>query len=136
MEDPRELGEELRAVMQKHCGVFRFPQLLNEGLVKVHELKQRIGNISIKDNSKVFNTARTEALELQNLIEVALATMASAKNREESRGAHSRSDFPKRDDNSWLQHSLYNPKDGSLAYRPVKMKPLSVKSFPLKERVY
>jgi len=136
LESPRELGEELRAVMQKHCGVFRFPQLLNEGLVKVHELKQRIGNISIKDNSKVFNTARTEALELQNLIEVALATMASAKNREESRGAHSRSDFPKRDDNSWLQHSLYNPKDGSLAYRPVKMKPLSVKSFPLKERVY
>ena len=136
LEDPRELGEELRAVMQKHCGVFRFPQLLNEGLVKVHELKQRIGNISIKDNSKVFNTARSEALELQNLIEVALATMASAKNREESRGAHSRSDFPKRDDNSWLKHSLYNPKDGSLAYRPVKMKPLSVKSFPLKERVY
>ena len=136
LEDPRELGEELRAVMQKHCGVFRFPQLLNEGLVKIHELKQRIENISIKDNSKVFNTARTEALELQNLIEVALATMASAKNREESRGAHSRSDFPKRDDNSWLQHSLYNPKDGSLAYRPVKMKPLSVKSFPLKERVY
>ena len=136
LEDPRELGEELRVVMQKHCGVFRFPQLLNEGVVKVHELKQRIGNISIKDNSKVFNTARTEALELQNLIEVALATMASAKNREESRGAHSRSDFLKRDDNSWLQHSLYNPKDGSLAYRPVKMKPLSVKSFPLKERVY
>ena len=136
LEDPRELGEELRAVMQKHCGVFRFPQLLNEGLAKVYNLKQRIENISIKDNSKVFNTARTEALELQNLIEVALATMASAKNREESRGAHSRSDFPKRDDNSWLQHSLYNPKDGSLAYRPVKMKPLSVKSFPLKERVY
>ena len=136
LEDPRELGEELRAVMQKHCGVFRFPQLLNEGLVKVDELKQRIENISIKDNSKVFNTARTEALELQNLIEVALATMASAKNREESRGAHSRSDYPKRDDNSWLKHSLYNPKDGSLAYRPVKMKPLSVKSFPLKERVY
>ena len=136
LEDPRELGEELRAVMQKHCGVFRFPQLLNEGLAKVYKLKQRIENISIKDNSKVFNTARTEALELQNLIEVALATMASAKNREESRGAHSRSDFPKRDDNSWLQHSLYNPKDGSLAYRPVKMKPLSVKSFPLKERVY
>ena len=136
LEDPRELGEELRAVMQKHCGVFRTPELLNEGLGKVVDLKQRIRNISIKDNSKVFNTARTEALELQNLIEVALATMASAKNREESRGAHSRSDYPKRDDNSWLQHSLYNPKDGSLAYRPVKMKPLSVKSFPLKERVY
>ena len=136
LEDPRELGEELRALMQKHCGVFRTPELLNEGLGKVVDLKQRIRNISIKDNSKVFNTARSEALELQNLIEVALATMASAKNREESRGAHSRSDYPKRDDNSWLKHSLYNPKDGSLAYRPVKMKPLSVKSFPLKERVY
>ena len=136
LEDPRELGEELRAVMQNYCGVFRTPELLNEGLGKVVDLKQRIRNISIKDNSKVFNTARTEALELQNLIEVALATMASAKNREESRGAHSRSDYPKRDDNSWLKHSLYNPKDGSLAYRPVKMKPLSVKSFPLKERVY
>ena len=136
LEEPRELGEELRAVMQKHCGVFRTPELLNEGLGKVVDLKQRIRNISIKDNSKVFNTARSEALELQNLIEVALATMASAKNREESRGAHSRSDYPKRDDNSWLKHSLYNPKDGSLAYRPVKMKPLSVKSFPLKERVY
>ena len=136
LEDPRELGEELRAVMQKHCGVFRTPELLNEGLGKVVDLKQRIRNISIKDNSKVFNTARSEALELQNLIEVALATMASAKNREESRGAHSRSDYPKRDDNSWLKHSLYSPKDGSLAYRPVKMQPLSVKSFPLKERVY
>jgi succinate dehydrogenase / fumarate reductase flavoprotein subunit len=136
LEDPRELGEELRALMQKHCGVFRTPELLNEGLGKVVDLKQRIRNISIKDNSKVFNTARSEALELQNLIEVALATMVSAKNREESRGAHSRSDYPKRDDNSWLKHSLYNPKDGSLAYRPVKMKPLSVKSFPLKERVY
>ena len=136
LEDPRELGEELRAVMQKHCGVFRTPELLNEGLGKIVDLKQRIRNISIKDNSKVFNTARSEALELQNLIEVALATMASAKNREESRGAHSRSDYPRRDDNSWLKHSLYNPKDGSLAYRPVKMKPLSVKSFPLKERVY
>jgi len=110
LEDPRELGEELRAVMQKHCGVFRTPELLNEGLGKVVDLKQRIRNISIKDNSKVFNTARSEALELQNLIEVALATMASAKNREESRGAHSRSDYPKRDDNSWLKHSLYKPK--------------------------
>ncbi|MBT6250555.1 MAG: succinate dehydrogenase flavoprotein subunit, partial [Nitrosomonadales bacterium] len=97
LENPREVGEELRATMQKHCGVFRFPQLLDEGLVKVNELKRRIRNLSIQDNSKVFNTARTEALELQNLIEVALATIASAKNREESRGAHSRADFPKRD---------------------------------------
>lgn len=135
-ENPRELGEELRASMQKHCGVFRFPQLLNEGQVKVNELKKKIKNLSIKDTSKVFNTARIEALELQNLIEVALATISSAKNRHESRGAHSRADFPKRDDESWLQHSLYNPKDESISYRPVKIKPLSVDPFPLKERVY
>ena len=135
-ENPRQVGDELRAVMQKYCGVFRFPHLLEEGLQKVKDLKKRITNLTIQDNSRVFNTARTEALELQNLIEVALATITSAKYREESRGAHSRADFPKRDDNSWLQHSLYNPKQESMSYRPVKLKPLSVKSFPLKERVY
>lgn len=135
-ENPRQVGDELRAVMQKHCGVFRFPHLLEEGLEKVKDLKKRITNLTIQDNSKVFNTARTEALELQNLIEVALATITSAKHREESRGAHSRADFPKRDDSSWLQHSLYNPKEESMSYRPVTLKPLSVKSFPLKERVY
>ena len=95
-----------------------------------------LSNLQIKDKSKVFNTARTEALELSNLIEVAEATLNAAFARQESRGAHSRFDFPKRDDQNWLKHSLYNPIDKTMSFRPVNLKPLTVESFPLKERVY
>ena len=135
-EDVRSLGNELRRTMQEHCGVFRFPELLEEGVKKIHKIKERVDHLAIKDTSKVFNTARTEALELQNLIHVAIATMTAAHNRQESRGAHSRQDFDSRDDNNWLKHSLYDSASGTMSYRPVNLKPLTVESFPLKERVY
>ncbi len=135
-ESPKEVGDELRQVMQDHCGVFRFPDLLEKGLNKIKNIRKKINNLEIKDKSKVFNTARTEALELLNLIEVAEATISGALARQESRGAHSRYDFPKRDDQNWLKHSLYNPIEKTITFRPVNLKPLTVESFPLKERVY
>ena len=135
-EDVRSLGNELRRTMQEHCGVFRFPELLEEGVKKIRKIKERVDHLAIKDTSKVFNTARTEALELQNLIHVAIATMTAAHSRQESRGAHSRQDFDSRDDDNWLKHSLYDSASGTMSYRPVNLKPLTVESFPLKERVY
>jgi len=84
----------------------------------------------------VFNTARVEALETANLIDCAMATAASALKRQESRGAHSRVDFPERDDKNWMKHSLYDKQTGSVDYKPVRTKPLTVDSFPPKKRVY
>ena len=135
-EKASSVGNEIRKVMQKHCGVFRFPELLAEGINKIKELRGRVNKLSISDTSKTFNTARIEALEVENLIEVAEATILSAHNRKESRGAHSRSDYPKRDDNDWLKHSVYNTKNKSISYREVNLKPKTVEAFPLKERVY
>ena len=135
-EDPRSIGNEIRKVMQEHCGVFRFPELLQQGIDKIKKLRERVDKLSISDTSKVFNTARIEALEVENLIEVAEATIISAHNRKESRGAHSRSDYSKRDDSNWLKHTIYNPTDKSISYREVNFMPTMVEAFPLKERVY
>ena len=135
-ESVAQVGEELRKTMQEHCGVFRFPELLKEGVTKISEIAERIDHTEIKDKSKVFNTARVEALELNNLVEVALATMVSAEARNESRGAHTRDDFSMRDDNKWLKHTLYFREGRRLDYKPVRLKPLTVDSFPPKARTY
>jgi succinate dehydrogenase / fumarate reductase flavoprotein subunit len=131
-----DVAQTLRWTMQLHCGVFRNGQLLGEGVNKVMELEQRAHRIAISDKSKIFNTARVEALELDNLIEVAKASIVSAQARRESRGAQARSDFPNRDDANWLKHTLWYREGNRLDYKPVNLKPLSVDAFPPKARTY
>ena len=135
-ETVKQVGADLRATMQNHCGVFRFPELLTAGVVEIDKIAERAKNTVIKDKSQVFNTARVEALELDNLVEVALATMHAAEARTESRGAHAREDFGERDDKNWLKHSLYYREGNRLTYKPVRLKPLTVESFEPKARVY
>jgi succinate dehydrogenase / fumarate reductase flavoprotein subunit len=131
-----DLCDELRATMEKYCGVFRSREVLREGLDRVVALHDRLQKAAIRDHSGRFNTARIEALELENLVELALATVASALVREESRGAHWRFDFPERDDVHWLRHSLYYLEGRRVDSKPVRMRPLTVEPFPPKERVY
>ena len=135
-ESVADLRDSLQRAMEHYCGVFRKEDVLREGLAKVRELEQRLQQARLKDHSKVFNTARIEALELENLMDVALATISSALARTESRGAHSRIDYPQRDDQHWMKHSLYFKEGGRLDYKPVRVQPLTVEPFPPKERVY
>jgi succinate dehydrogenase / fumarate reductase flavoprotein subunit len=135
-EDVNEVRNEIQRTMQAHCGVFRFPDLLSQGVTKIRAVAERAQRTQIRDKSKIFNTARVEALELDNLIEVARASMISANAREESRGAHDREDHPKRDDVNWLKHTLWHREGDRLEYKPVHLKPLSVDTFQPKPRVY
>jgi succinate dehydrogenase / fumarate reductase flavoprotein subunit len=131
-----DVAQLLRRTMQHHCGVYRNQLLLSEGVAKVLEIEQRVARTAITDRSRVFNTARVEALELDNLIEVGKATVVSAEARRESRGAQARSDYPNRDDANWLKHTLWYRDGNRLDYKPVNLKPLSVDAFPPKARSY
>jgi succinate dehydrogenase / fumarate reductase flavoprotein subunit len=139
----QDVANDLRAAMQLHAGVFRTQKVMDQGVVKIADLRERVKNIGLKDKSKVFNTARIEALEVDNLIEAAQATIVSAAARHESRGAHTVDDyadsaeFPNgRNDRDWHKHTLWHSADNSLSYKSVQMKPLTVDSVPLKVRTF
>ncbi|MDR0215148.1 MAG: succinate dehydrogenase flavoprotein subunit [Comamonas sp.] len=142
----QDLANDIRASMQQHAGVFRTQKGMDEGVVKINALREKVGSVTLKDKSKVWNTARMEALEVDNLIEVAQATMTSAAARHECRGAHTvydyehpadHAEFPLgRNDKEWLKHTLWHSATNSLTYKPVNMKPLTVDSIPPKVRTF
>jgi succinate dehydrogenase / fumarate reductase flavoprotein subunit len=130
------LRKELQNVMQNHFGVFRNGEFMREGIEKLKVLRERVANVELEDKSMTFNTARIEALELENLFEVAEATAIAAEGRTESRGAHARNDFTERDDANWLCHSIYHPDSKTLGKRAVNFAPRTVPVFEPKIRVY
>ncbi len=132
-EDLVAIRRELQAVMQQNFGVFREAKNMEKGFEKLKVLKARLQKAKLTDQSMAFNTARMEALELDNLMETALATAVLANTRTESRGAHSRYDFPERNDKDWLKHSVYFA-DGRMTYRPVNQMPRDVPPIEIKER--
>ena len=135
-ESVASVRSELQQTMQEYCGVFRSETVLQEGVAAVQAIKARLPAVRLRDHGRIFNVARIEALELENLVDLALATVHSALARQESRGAHSRIDFPERDDVRWLKHSLYYLDGERMDFKPVRLKPLSVESFVPKPRVY
>jgi succinate dehydrogenase / fumarate reductase flavoprotein subunit len=135
-EKVQDVANAIRATMQKHCGVFRTQALMDEGVKEIMALDERRKHVSFKDKSKVFNTARIEAIELDNLIEVAKATVVSAAARKESRGAHAHSDYEQRDDVNWMKHTLFYSEGNRLEYKPVVTKPLTVDTFKPKPRTF
>jgi succinate dehydrogenase / fumarate reductase flavoprotein subunit len=142
----QDVANDMRAAMQQHASVFRTQKIMDEGVVKINALRERVARITLKDKSKVFNTARIEALEVDNLIEAAQATMTSAAARKECRGAHTVKDYERgaddnefplgRNDKEWMKHTLWDSATNSLSYKPVNLKPLTVDSVPPKVRTF
>jgi succinate dehydrogenase / fumarate reductase flavoprotein subunit len=142
----QDVANDIRTSMQKHAGVFRTQAMLDEGVQQIAALRERVKSIGLKDKSKIFNTARVEALEVENLIEAAQATIVSAAARHECRGAHTVENYERpaddaefplgRNDRDWLKHTLWFKDGNRLEYKPVQMKPLTVESIPPKVRTF
>ena len=139
----QDVANDIRSTMQQHAGVFRTQASMDEGVAKIAALRERVQGIHLKDKSQIFNTARIEALEVENLIEAAQATIVSAAARHESRGAHSVNDYADspehpngRNDADWHKHTLWHREDNRLSYKPVQMKPLTAQSVPLTVRSF
>ena len=142
----QDVANDLRASMQKHAGVFRTQAMMDQGVQQIATIRDRVQGLALKDKSKVFNTARIEALEVENLIECAQATIVSAAARKECRGAHTVSEYERpaddpvaplgRDDANWMKHTLWYSEGNRLSYKPVQVKPLSVESVPPKVRTF
>lgn len=134
-ENINAIKAEMKQTMQNDFGVFRDAKYMEQGIKKLNELRERLKHGVLLDKTNTFNTARIEALELENLMEVAMATAICANTRTESRGAHCRYDYPERDDKNWLKHTVYMP-DGTIHFRAVNMKPEGMQAFEPKERTY
>ena len=142
----QDVANDIRASMQKHAGVFRTQAMMDEGVKQIEALRSRVDSLALKDKSKIFNTARIEALEVENLIECAQATIVSAAARRECRGAHTVSDYERpvddpvapmgRDDANWMKHSLWYRDGNRLSYKPVQLTPLTTASVPPKVRTF
>jgi succinate dehydrogenase / fumarate reductase flavoprotein subunit len=135
-----ELRLKMQKTMQSKCAVFRTEKTLKEGVDQIRKPYEGMNDISVKDKSLLFNTDLVETLEFDNLIRQALTTMDSAYNRKESRGAHAREDFSKRDDKNFMKHTLawQNDNKVEIKYRDVHSRTLTndVQYFPPKERIY
>jgi succinate dehydrogenase / fumarate reductase flavoprotein subunit len=142
----QDVANDLRTSMQQHAGVFRTQAAMDEGTKQIAALRERVAGITLKDKSKVFNTARIEALEVANLIESAQATIESAAARHECRGAHTVKDYERgaddpqfplgRNDAEWMKHTLWYSEGNRLDYKSVQLKPLTVDSVPPKVRTF
>jgi len=135
-EDPVSIRQQMQQIMQNHFGVFRTGELMEKGILELEAVAKKLKSAMLPDKSKSFNTMRIECLELENLMAIARATAKAANFREESRGAHSREDFPERDDENWLTHSLYYPETHEMGRRAVNMKPVTMDAFPPIARTY
>ncbi|AWN72565.1 succinate dehydrogenase flavoprotein subunit [Legionella anisa] len=135
-ESPAVIQDEMQRVMQEDFGVFRTGEVMASGLKRLQALRERLAHAKLEDKSKIFNTERVSALELDNLMATAYATAQSAIVRTESRGAHSREDYPKRDDENWIKHTLYFEEGEKIDFRPVNASPKHVEPLAPKERVY